>query len=90
MGATINDGDAKGDIWIKAEYVDSHDDTSEYHIIELFSTESTIAARADDTDWDSLSVTVQPAVASKVRITMYIATYVASGGINVDPLVVIT
>lgn len=90
MGVTLNSGDAKGDIWLKAEYIDSYNDNTAYTRTELFSAETNIAARADNTDWDSLSVTVQPAVASRVRITCYISTYSATGKIYIDPLVVIS
>jgi len=82
MGVTLNVL-AKDDIWLKAEYVSQHDDDSEYVVEEAFSTETSIAQRADDTDWDSLSVTVNAAVASKVRLTLYISKYVASGGIYI-------
>jgi len=90
MGVTLNDVTAKDDIWLKIEYVDSHDDTTEYTKTEAFSSEIDILARASDTDWDSLSVTAQPAVASKVRITCYISKYVASGGIYIDPKAVVS
>ena len=87
---TLNEGDAIRNVFLKAEYIDDYDDVSEYHETVLYSAEDDIAERADDTDWDSLSVTVQPAVASKVRITMYCAAYDADGLIFVDPRPLIT
>lgn len=89
-GVTINDGDAKADLWLKVEYIDSYDDTSEYTIVELFSAENTILDAADADDWDSLSVTLTPAVAGKVRLTIYLNFYSAAGTLFVDPAVVIS
>lgn len=87
---TLNDTTATDDIWIKAEYIDAHDASDEYHRVEKFSTEIDIAERADADDWDSLSVAVQPAVASLVKITMYLRKYDADGLIFVDPEPVIS
>lgn len=89
-GVTINDGDALANIWLKAEYINSYDDTTEYTITEIFSAEHTIADAADADDWDSLSVTLTPAVAGKVRLTIYLSIYSAAGTLFIDPAVVIS
>lgn len=81
----INQGDALRNLYLKAEYIDDYDDTSEYHHNQIYSSETAIAERADATDWDSLSVTVQPAIAGLVRITLYCSIYDATGIIYVDP-----
>ncbi len=90
MSATLNSSDAKGDIWLVAEYVDAYNDVTAYCIGKIESAQTDILARADDTDWDSLTVTVQPAIASKVRLKLFISAYSATGGIYIDPLVVIS
>jgi hypothetical protein len=79
-------------VWIEAEYVDGYDDTSEYHNTLLRSTEH-LSVRGDINDWDDyLSVTLTPAVESKVRIflrfTFYDAT--ATNYIYIDPKCVIS
>lgn len=90
-GNTLNSGDAKGDIWLKLEYVKEYDDTSEYVIAEAFSTETNILDAADADDWDYLQVSsIAPATSSKVRIRCYISTYQNSGAIYIDPAVVIS
>ena len=61
-GDTLNNGDARANVWLKCEYVSAYDDTSEYVIKEEYSTEIDIADAADADDWDYLSVTgIQPA-----------------------------
>jgi hypothetical protein len=85
MGATINNGDAKGDIYLKLEYLDGYDDTSEYVYTKGYSTENTIAAAADADDWDSLSVTFNPAATGRVYGTVYLRTYSATGTLFIDP-----
>jgi len=90
-GDTLNDGDAKGSIFLELEYVDSYDDTSEYTMTKVYSDEASIADAADADDWDYLEVTgIAPATASKVRITCYCGHYTAAGDIFIDPAVVIS
>ena len=87
MGVTLNDTTAKDDIWLKLTYINAYDDASEYNKTELFSTEIDIAQRADQTDWDSLSIANHtPAVAGWAVLELYVSKYVASGQIYVDPL----
>ena len=76
-------------IWLKLEYVDSYDDTSEYHITEVLSDE-TVTDRSSNTDWDQyIEVpSITPATSSKVRIKCYISKYDADGHIYIDPKVV--
>lgn len=90
VGAILNNGDAKADIYLVAEYVDSYDDTSEYTITKAYSTEHTIADAADAGDWDSLSVTMTLAIASKVRVRLLISYYDLTGDIFIDPQAVLT
>ncbi len=89
---TLNDVTAKDDIWIEAEYVVEYTDSiEEYIITKKLSTETDILNAADADDWDYLQVSaVQPATASKVRITCKCRAYSASGTIFVDPAVVIS
>lgn len=89
-GDTLNDGNAKGSIWLELEYVEVYDDTSEY-VIKEYSSETGIADAADADDWDYLQITnITPAVASKLRIKCFCRHYTASGDIFVDPAVVIS
>lgn len=90
VGVTLNNGDAVADIYLVAEYVDSYDDTSEYTITKAYSTEHTIADAADADDWDSLSVTMTLAIASKVRVRLLISYYDLTGDIFMDLKAVIS
>ena len=86
MGVTLNDTTAKDDIWLKLTYIDTYDDATEYSKTELFSTEIDILQRADQTDWDSLTIANHtPAVAGWAVLELYVSKYVASGQIYVDP-----
>lgn len=87
-GGTLNASTAKDDIWLVAEYVSQYSTADAYVIEKAYSAETAIAQRADDTDWDSLSVTLTTAVASKVRLKLYISTYSATGGIYVGGIAV--
>ena len=90
-GDILNSGDVKGSIWLELEYVNSHDDTTEYTQVKAYSTEKDIADAADADDWDYLQVaTIQPAVASRVRIRCFCRHYTAAGDIYIDPAVVIS
>lgn len=89
-GVTLNDTTAIDDIYLEAEYIKGYDDTSEYNKVNLRSSEIDILDAADADDWDYLQVTLTPAVASKVRLTVYIKFYSAAGDIFIDPAVVIT
>ncbi len=91
-GANLNDITAKDDIYLRAEYVDKYGDAlTAYHIGEVFSSEIDIVDRSGaKTTWDSLSVTIQPAVASKVKISLVVDTYYATEEIYIDPLPVIS
>jgi len=90
---TLNDTLFDDDIWLEAEYVKEYtEDTEEYLYGTAYSADIDIADNGGATDWDSLSVTVDPATASKVRITCRCRAY-ASGSpddIFIDPAVVIT
>ncbi|NOZ68019.1 MAG: hypothetical protein GXP46_01920 [Deferribacteres bacterium] len=87
-GNTLNASTAKDDLWLVAEYVSQYSANDAYTVERVFSAETLIAQRADATDWDSLSVTINAAVASKVRLKLYISTYSATGGIYVGGLAV--
>jgi len=87
---TLNGTNADDNVHLEAEYVKSHDDTSEWTMAKALSTETSIASAADADDWDSLSVTINPAVASKVRLRIYVAKQHATGVLFIDPQVVIT
>lgn len=87
----LNDATAKDNIYLKVEYIAAYDDTSEYVIKEEYSSQIDIANAASADDWDYLEVTsIAPAVASKVRLSIWIGAYSASGTIYVDPAVVIS
>jgi len=88
-GITLNSGDPKANIWLKAEYIKTYDDTSEYTVVELFSTQQDIADAADADDWDFLEVTLTPAVAGKVRLSLYYTKYLAATNVIIDPSLVI-
>ncbi len=90
LGQTLNDTTAKDNIYLKATYVDSYDDTTEYTNIEAFSTEIDIADAADADDWDYIQVTVNPATASKVRVQLIWSGYDATDYLLVDPEPVIS
>jgi hypothetical protein len=88
---TLNDTTAKDNIWMQVEYIKSYDDTSEYVVGTSASTQIDIANSANSSDWDYLEVTnVAPSVADKVRITVYVNAYHATGMIYIDPKVVIS
>lgn len=91
-GSTINNGNAKLDIFLECEYVSAYDDTTEYVFTKQYSTQATIANRQNANDWDYLEVTsIAPAVASKVRIKCYASFDPgAAGELFIDPAVVIT
>ena len=84
VDATLNNGDARADIYLVAEYVDSYDDTSKYTITKAYSTEHTIPQAADADDWDFLSVAMTLATASKVRVRLLISYYDVTGDIFID------
>lgn len=90
LGQTINDVTAKDNLYLEAIYYDSYDDTSEYTEIKAYSTEIDIADAADADDWDYLQVTVNPAVASDVRVRFIASIYDATDYFLVDPQPVIT
>jgi len=87
---TLNDTLYSDNIYLKAKYVDSYDDTSEYTQTNVYSAEIDIANAANADDWDYLQVTVNPAVASLVRIELLLSAYHATDYILVDPLRVIS
>jgi len=89
LGQTLNDTTAKDNVYLKATYVDSYDDTTEYTQTEAFSTEIDIADAADADDWDYLQVTVNPATASKVRVQLIVSAYDATDYFLIDPQPVI-
>lgn len=90
-GDTLNDGDARGSIWLELEYVSRYDDNTEYTILKEYSAQTNIADAADADDWDYLEITsITPATASKVRIICRCRHYTASGDIFVDPATVIS
>ena len=90
LGQTLNDTTAKDNIYLRATYVDSYDDTTEYTQVEAFSTEIDILDAADADDWDYLEVTVNPSTASKVRVQLIVSVYDAAGYFLIDPKPVIT
>ena len=75
-------------LWLKLEYIEQYDDTSEYIITEVLSDE-TVANRANNNDWTQyIEVpTITPATASKVRITCFVSKHSAAGHIYIDPKV---
>jgi len=78
------------ELWLEAEYVSAYDDTSEYQYSKINSDE-TISTRSGASDWSQyLEVTVQPAVASVVRIKLFATFYDADGTLHIDPLPVIS
>ena len=86
MGVTLNDTAAKDDIWLRMTYIDTFDDATEYNKTKLFSTEIDILQRANDTDWDSLTIANHtPAVAGWVTLELFVSKYVAAGQIYIDP-----
>jgi hypothetical protein len=77
-------------IWLEAEYVDVYDDSDEYHMARAVSDES-VTVRSGADDWSQyLEVTVNPAVAGKVRIKGFVNYYHATNEVYVDPKVVIS
>jgi hypothetical protein len=89
-GETLNDTNAVEDIFLVAEYVSAYDDTSEYVIDRVYSTQIDILNAADATDWDYLEVTLTPAVASTVRLYIMVNKYDPSLYVYIDPAVVIS
>jgi hypothetical protein len=85
LGSTLNDTTAKDNIWLKASYVSGYNDTSEYQTSEVFSAQIDILDAADADDWDYLEVTVNPAVTSKVRLSIYFNFYDATDVMYIDP-----
>lgn len=75
-------------LWLKLEYVEQYDDTSEYIITEVLSDEI-VANRANNNDWTQYIEVpnITPAVASKIRITCYVSKHSAAGYIYLDPTV---
>ena len=88
-GVTLNDGNATANFYLQADYVSGYGDATAYTMSTATSAEHTIADAADADDWDSLSVTITPAVESKVRLYLRISIY-DTNDIFVDPQVVIT
>jgi hypothetical protein len=83
---------AASQLWLEAEYVDVYDDEDEYHSGKILSDE-TISVRTGHDDWSQyLEVTLNPAVASKVRITAKVSYYnaTATNYIYIDPKCVIS
>lgn len=89
-GGTLNSGDAKLDIFAKAFYTAGYDDTSEYNTVEVYSTETNIADAADADDWDSLTLSINPATTSKVDVYVYLRYYNATTNIFVESAIDIT
>jgi len=96
--AAINASDTveNADIWLEAEYIVGYDDTSEYvdgrssdsfNLLRSTSSNNPIPIRADADDWgEYIEITLNPAVASRVRIRCKQSYYDAtSDEIFVDP-----
>lgn len=78
------------ELWLEAEYIDVYDDADEYHMGKVLSDES-VSARSGADDWSQyIEVTVDPAVAGKVRIKGFARYYHATNEVYVDPKVVIS
>ncbi len=90
LGQTINDISPTENVYLRAYYVDSYDDTTEYTMTEAFSTQIDILDAASADDWDYLSVVVNPAVASKVRVQLIVSIYDASDVFLIDPMPVVS
>jgi len=90
LGQTINDTSATDNVYLEAEYVDSYNNDSEYTNIKVYSTEIDIEDAASADDWDSLSVTVNPVITSKVRVKLIVSIYDASDYFLIDPEPVVT
>jgi len=84
-GVTLNDVTAQDNIWIKAKYLSSYDDTSEYTYTELLSAQIDILDAVDADAWIALTATFTPAVAGKVFLSAYMRLYSAAGNIFVEP-----
>jgi hypothetical protein len=88
---TLNDTTAYDNIYLSAEYITAYDDTTEYIVKTIYSSQIDIANAANADDWDYLEVTgVAPATASKVRLSIYVGAYSATGTIYIDPCPVIS
>lgn len=75
------------ELWLEAEYVSAYDDTTEY-VMSTVRSDEALTQRSGADDWDEyLEVTVDPAVASTVRIFLKINKYDSDGHIYVDPMV---
>jgi hypothetical protein len=85
-GVTLNDATAKDDIFMKVEFIKAYDDTSEYVISESFSTQIDILDAADANDWDELTASITTDTTGKVRVTIYLRFYSATGNIFVEPV----
>ena len=88
---TLNDITSKDNIFMRVEYIKAYDDSSEYVIGYSESTQIDIANAASSSDWDYLEVAaVAPATTNKIRVTIYLNAYHATGMIYIDPQVVIS
>ena len=90
LGQTLNDTTAKDNVFLRATYVNSFDDSTEYTMVEAFSTQIDILDAADADDWDYLEVVVNPSTASKIRIELCCSVYNATTYFLIDPKPVIT
>ena len=79
------------EFYIECEYIDSYDDTSEYHQSKVVSDE-TILIRTGADDWSQyIEVTgIQPAIAGWVTIRCYTGFYDSDGTLYIDPLCVVS
>lgn len=89
-GDTLNDVTALDNIFVRAESVDSFDDTTEYTMLDTFSTEIDIADAADADAWVKIGVTLDPATISKVRLKIFARYYNAATNFFIDQAVVIS
>jgi len=81
---------ASGKLILTAQYMDTYEDSTVYHMVTEKAT-GAISARSGASDWSQyLEITVQPAVASKVRIKLLCNYYHATNIFYVDPLAVIS
>jgi hypothetical protein len=78
-------------LWMEVEYVAEHDDTSEYVIKKVTSTDA-IDARSGASDWSQYIEVgdITPALASTVRVKIYCSYYHATNNIYIDPLPEVT
>lgn len=80
-----------GELWLEAEYVSGHDDSSEYVMKTVISDEA-VSARSGASDWSQyIEVTgIDPAYKSKVRIRCFSSYNHATNKFYIDPLPVIS